>query len=295
MSLNVFGCPRTSLQTHFGISANEKTGDNFHTCGLFITASYINHSCHSNSRRSFIGDMQIVRAARDIPAGTEITFWYAIAGPTDTYDKTQEKLANWGFRCTCITCQENGRTGKARLNKRVALYKELESIGNNIESVDLSAAKRVSAAIEQTYTSPATTVPRLALWELYLGLTRHHTLHNRSAHVITYAWKMLTSLGFVIKREVPASLTAIFEVAQWGLVLGPVVETWVHLWVAYATLAPNLCSKCEGYARLTYKICIGEDETFDEHYARAARKAMCEGTNLMVELGKIGAGAGQTM
>ncbi len=287
MSLNVFGCPRTSLEAHLDRSAKEKKSDNYHTCGIFITASYINHSCHSNARRSFIGDMQIVRAARDIPAGTEITFWYANPEATDTYDKTQGKLSNWGFQCTCITCQANKKMKKVQFDKRFALLNDLQSVSNNKESIDLPKAERVAAAIEQTYTSPATTLPRLALCDFYLGLTQVLDSNNKLAHAITYAWKTLTSLGFVIKREQPASLTSMFEIEHWGLVLGQVVKIWVHLWVAYAKLAPSLCEKCEEYARITYKICIGEDETFNRTYGGAARKAMCEGANLAVELEKI--------
>lgn len=287
MSLNVFGCPRTSLKTQLSSSAEEEKSDKHHTCGIFITASYINHSCHSNARRSFIGDMQIVRATRNIAASTEITFWYAIPEPNDTYDKTQKKLANWGFQCTCITCQANKKTKKSQFDKRFALIKDLKSVIDNREGIDLSKAERVSAAIEQTYTNPATTIPRLALGDFYLSLTQVHSLHNKVAHAITYAWKMLTSFGFVIKREQPASLTSMFEVEQWGLVMGQVIDTWVHLWVAYAKLAPNLCSKCEGYARVAYKICIGEDETFDEHYGRAAKAAMCEGASMAAELEKM--------
>lgn len=282
MSLNVFGCPRTSLKTHLSSFAEEENADSHHTCGIFITASYINHSCHSNARRSFIGDMQIVRATRDIGAGTEITFWYANPEPNDTYDKTQKKLANWGFQCTCITCQANKKTKKGQFDKRFALLKDQQSAIDNREGIDLSKAERVCAAIEQTYTSPATTIPRHALGHFYLGLTQSYSSNRKVAHAITYAWKMLTSLGFVIKREQPASLTSMFEVEQWGLVLGQVVETWVHLWVVYAKLAPNLCSKCEEYARVAYKICIGEDETFDEHYGRVAKKAICDGDGAII-------------
>ncbi|KAK0506844.1 hypothetical protein JMJ35_010733 [Cladonia borealis] len=72
VSFNVFSCPRTSLENH---SAKLTSEPHHHTCGIFIKASYINHSCYSNARRSFIGDIQIVRATRNIPAGSEIVFW----------------------------------------------------------------------------------------------------------------------------------------------------------------------------------------------------------------------------
>jgi len=42
--------------------------------GIWIISSYINHSCISNCRRSFIGDMQIIRATQDLHADTELVF-----------------------------------------------------------------------------------------------------------------------------------------------------------------------------------------------------------------------------
>lgn len=119
ISLNVFGCPRTSLESHSAKSTSEpqRRSESHHTCGIFIKASYINHSCYSNARRSFIGDMLVVRATRNIPVGSEIFWWYAIPGPNDTYEKTQEKLQNWGFQCTCAICQQSKKTKKNVLSR----------------------------------------------------------------------------------------------------------------------------------------------------------------------------------
>lgn len=287
MSLNVFGCPRTSLENHLDLAAKEEHSAAHHTCGIFTTASYINHSCQSNASRSFIGDMQIVRASRDIPAGTEIVFEYAMQEPTETYHKCQERLANWGFRCACVTCEANKKTKKATIDRRLKLRSDLLSSMARREGMEASDFEHALAEIEDTYSLPAATVPRLVLWDPYLLLVRIHSLDKRFAHAITNAWKVLDSLGFVIKRENPTHMTSAFEVAQWGLVVDSVIETWVHLWVAYANLAPSLCAQCERYARIAYKIIIGEDETFDEHYGRAVRKVIREHTDLVAELGRM--------
>ena len=76
IALNVFGCPQITLKTHFSHHSPEQQErqKHHHTTGIFLKASLINHSCHNNARRSFIGDMIIVRAAKDIPADTEISF-----------------------------------------------------------------------------------------------------------------------------------------------------------------------------------------------------------------------------
>ena len=66
------------------------------------------------------------------------------------------------------------------------------------------------------------------------------------------------------------------------------VQTWVHLWTAYARVAPELCQKAEEYARITYGICIGEDDTFDEKYGRLARQAIFEGRELADAFQSVG-------
>lgn len=286
MALNAFGCPRSSLKSHFNMFADGKHSRAYHTSGIFTTASYINHSCHCNARRSFIGDMQIVRAARDISAGTEITFPYAIRQSSDTYDEMQKILSAWGFRCICITCQAIKEEKKAVVQKRLKIHSDIRSEMDKKNGMDIAKFERAINAIESTYTVPATIVPRLMLWDPYLLLTQTYSSANKAAHVVTYAWKALGSLGFVIKHERPTK-TSPFEIETWGLVLDQVVETWVYLWVAYSKLAPHLCAQCERYARISYKICIGEDETFDEHYGRAAKSANGSGEALTAELERL--------
>lgn len=43
---------------------------------MWIKASYINHARVSNAFRSFIGDLMIMHAMKDVAKGTEITMPY---------------------------------------------------------------------------------------------------------------------------------------------------------------------------------------------------------------------------
>ena len=133
-ALNAFGCPRSTLKTHFGhhSPAQLERQKHHHTTGIFIKASHINHSCHSNARRSVIGDMIIVRATRDIPAATEISFWYASPEPGRTWEKTQEKFRHWGFQCSCIWCQQDQTTAKKTHTEREALLEDLKAALQNV-------------------------------------------------------------------------------------------------------------------------------------------------------------------
>lgn len=205
--------------------------------------------------------MQIVRATRNIPAGSEIFFWYAIPGPIYTYEKTQEKLQNWGFQCTCAVCQQSKKTKKNMSSKRLALLEDLKAAFDSQTGADLPKAERILDAIEKTYSEPASDVPRLPLWNPYLLLTRIYNSKNQQDKVIETAWKVLMSLGFTIKRQNPLSLKSPFEVEQWGLMENCLIQIWVHLWTAYAQVAPDLCKKAEEYAKITYRICIGDDDT----------------------------------
>jgi hypothetical protein len=49
-----------------------------HSYSIWLIASCINNSCLSNVCYSFISNLQLVCATRDILTNTELTFWYHI-------------------------------------------------------------------------------------------------------------------------------------------------------------------------------------------------------------------------
>ena len=90
VSLNAFSCLSRSFEDYYvGFSGSESeptTGrrmdmdnSNRDSCGVWPRCSYFNHACGSNACRSYIADVQFVRATRDIEAGTEVTFWYIVS------------------------------------------------------------------------------------------------------------------------------------------------------------------------------------------------------------------------
>lgn len=218
-----------------------------------------------------------MRATRNVAAGQELCFWYALPKADHSYEKTKQNLRNWGFDCRCEICTQDQETSNKKKKRRAALLKELEVASKNIVGeAGLANMERLLAGIKQTYPVPAAKAPRLALWDLYLALTRVYASINDPARTITTAWKVLAALGFVIERDT-SSIASPFQVTQWGLMVDSLIETWVHLWTAYECLVPlrpELCEKAEEYARTTYKICIGEDETFEEKVGREAKKAI---------------------
>jgi len=269
--LNVFGCPRTTLEDHFATRSSEdrQRQKYHHSCGLFLQASHINHSCFGNAWRSFIGDMQIVRAARSIPANTEVEFSYILPG-SDAQEKLQ--LA-WGFQCICGICENAGKTPKKTLKKRSMLMEDLKSAFGSDNGMDFAKAERLVVAIDKTYPIGAKEVPRLDLSDPYLLLTRVYIATDQPYQAIEAAFKGLASLGFAMTKD-SSSPTSSFEVEQWGLMTDQVVEIWIHLWTCYGHVAPGLCPQVEQHAKTAYKICIGEDDTFEERYGGSVREAI---------------------
>ena len=75
--------------------------------------------------------------------------------------------------------------------------------------------------------------------------------------------------------------------ASTSMMLGKKDRYMIHQsWVAapyppsVAHVAPDLFKKAEEYAKITYRICIGEDDTFDDKYGKLAHQAMFEGRDL---------------
>jgi SET domain-containing protein len=78
--------------------------------GMWILASYINHSCNPNSVRCFIGDMIIIRAARDLPTGTELMISYVPPTEAEPGAIHERLRRSWGFDCDCVICADDGGT-----------------------------------------------------------------------------------------------------------------------------------------------------------------------------------------
>lgn len=278
VSLNVFGCPPTSFAAHFSKPSTDKKSEmGFDASGIWIQASYINHSCYFNTRRSFIGDMQLVRATQNIPAGEELTFIYMDAHPEGHISMNEGLLSHWGFECDCAMCTDARTTPKKVMKRRRALENDLEALlrSSSLTADQLSKAERLTTAIEQTHKSPAADVPRRKLAESYLHLVRHHASHDdqpSQQKTAILALKSLGSLGFVIRGGTSPSDSSLV-VEQWGLVTDNLVETWMHLAGAYVLAGtPQLVEAARAHARTSYAICVGEDETFDQTYDRAFRE-----------------------
>jgi hypothetical protein len=269
MALNVFGCPVSSLSIHRDV-INNKTQEKseFHSCGIWTKASYINHSCIGNVCRSFIGDMMIIRAAKDLEAGTELVFPYEVSDETT---KTEQKFKTWGFVCSCARCEDIKSTKASVLINRQNLQRQLKNLCDSFSHVyDIPTKKmeRLLKALNETYTLPAEDVPRLSLWDPQLLLTRIYMGRANFAKGLTSVGNVLDSLGFAY-AGLDGTLTD-FELTRWGQVVDHLVEVFLQARTGFSMLGLEKKSKqAEHFARLAYLVLVGEHASFDQTYPKS--------------------------
>jgi tetratricopeptide (TPR) repeat protein len=122
--------------------------------GLWIRASYTNHSCVPNSKKDFIGDLAIFRATRRIQAGEEITHSY-----DESSDYEVRKTAirrSWDFECRCQLCVvEEAESQDLRRRRAKAEAKANEFAQNNnpvgASGIVVRRAKMLRQALNETY------------------------------------------------------------------------------------------------------------------------------------------------
>ncbi|KAL4965470.1 uncharacterized protein BDV14DRAFT_199874 [Aspergillus stella-maris] len=228
---------------------------------IWPVAAHGNHSCLNNASPAFIGDMFVVRAAQDLPANTELKFWYKSPISSDCARKGPD-LANWGFQCTCGICEDFRETPEEDLAQRQSL---LDSLSKAFKPTNPDTARIASmlAEMEKTYRQPAAIVPRLAIFDKYMGLSTLYFMNGQSSKALQAGLNIFKSLGYTIS----VSNTEL-KVNQWGIVHGFLIGCWISLARNYMRVWRNRPYGLQalGYAKITYKICFGEDETFEDTY-----------------------------
>lgn len=111
-----------------------------HHLGNFPDVSRFNHDCRPNV--AFRIDERLAHhthAARDIPAGEELTLAYM--NPFETFEARQRHIErSWGFRCTCPHCsmsEEDIGASDARLYEIDEMERELGDFASSKASVEM--------------------------------------------------------------------------------------------------------------------------------------------------------------
>jgi hypothetical protein len=121
--------------------------------------------------------------------------------------------------------------------------------------------ERLSKALDATYVRPAAEVPRLLLWDAQLMLVRIYISRNNVVKSLEWISKVLSTLGFAVVGVNPSGTS--FEIKRWGMVIDHLAEIFLHARTAFdAAGSPGDSRRAEEYARVAYKIVVGENSSF---------------------------------
>jgi len=200
---NCFSAPRSTLE-----DTRPSLPEGRQAKGLWVHASFLNHACVPNTLRSFVGDMLISRATRDIKEGEEIFQQYVpVKSLVDVRNKQFKE--GWGFECGCVLCAGERRSPDAKLAKRKELLDAVEKLCSKklpgrelipdakIRSVD-RAAKQLEDAYEQEIYD---NLPRLTLIYPCNWLVAAHWGRKNHGKVVKYSMKVLRNFGFKVPDE----------------------------------------------------------------------------------------------
>lgn len=247
------------------------------TAGVWSFISHINHSCISNIRRSFIGDMQIIRATRELEAGTELLGWYDLPQRLESYEEAQKRLCGWDFTCDCALCLDRKAMPEKVFLKQISLSKEFDQfMGIGTQAMDLFKAERTLGQLNETYSAGAREpgAVRLELWDAYLILGHTLNAFGRQSEAIEMVLRGLEALRFVIsahpRRSVTKSSRPELCIRQWGMASTFLVDAFQILHRAYKKLAPENSKAARSYMEVAYSMVVGERDTFLETYPEIA-------------------------
>lgn len=237
--------------------------DQHKSAGIWINASYINHSCLPNIQTAFIGDMMIIRAAKDLDAGSELTYSYT--GLLGTYDERQSGLEYYGFQCNCGRCLSDQKIHPDCRDARAQILNSLELENRKLSiskgGTTLGRIEQLLDDFDNTYTTPASNIPRPEIYmELFISI-RNLDSWEMFAEVVTLVCRLLVVSGFNIRIGKHR-----FRVMRWGSVSDLTVTSLAYMWKAYGTVNPALCHEVEGVLKTAYEIVVGERWSFEDVY-----------------------------
>jgi tetratricopeptide (TPR) repeat protein len=257
--LNAFACP--------GVSDTEDDAESAGT-GIWVHASHANHSCIPNADRTFIGDMMVIRANREIEMGEEISFSYC--NSADSYPERQAHLSAYGFDCDCPLCgREN--TIPEYIEERAALLADVNRfISIRMAGVDLQTltenvvldAEELLEQLENTYPNTKYDhLPRLECVPLSYWLC---LIHGSPEKKLTRALRALRNHGYFIDITDGVTIdrtSAVPLVPALGITL---IATAACLQLGKKEAAQKL----EGLRKEVYTILYACENGFDDLYGR---------------------------
>ncbi|KAH6650507.1 hypothetical protein F5144DRAFT_480270 [Chaetomium tenue] len=237
--------------------------------GLWVHASYMNHDCVANTMRSFVGDMLVSRATRDIEEGEELFQQYVPVKPLPDVRNRQFK-EGWGFECGCTLCTAEARSPEAMQARRKELLIAVEKLCSKkmpgrelipdakIRSVDKLTKQLEEAHEKEVYEG----VPRLTLVYPSNWLVAAHRGRKNHGKVVKYTMKVLRNFGFTVpdESEVWDPRDIFTKSGNGTLMTVHIVATLRTLAEAYEALGhKEMAERCVEAAKFGYLLVTGSE------------------------------------
>ena len=258
LKYNAFAFPLLSIPRPN--SANRSSTNSF-SQGIWIRASYINHTCNPTVHRSFISDLIILRAQSHIRRDTEIRLDYV--SYLEPVSRRRQLLSHYGFHCECERCISEAETPQAELEARQIFSRDFERLMLEPDGADYGLCVLTLTAIEGTYTAPSSLEPRLALVSPFLRLIVAANAADEPVQVMSLTCRLLDALGFVLEYTVPEGEKR-FAILRWGFLIDELLLVMMNLVRTFEALG------CEGWRRGAEKeakkchlIMCGEDSSWE--------------------------------
>ncbi|OAA78828.1 TPR domain protein [Akanthomyces lecanii RCEF 1005] len=239
---------------------------------VWLKASSMNHACYPNCSRVFIGDMVIVRAARDLAAGTELSVAYSPPVMLETASQVKYMtMAAWEFTCTCHLCEARQHAAdQAADGQRTIIKDSTEAISHSTPPANSEHGMRLYSDIVAKYPSYAgpNLAPCIKAWPLvWFHELSLRTLNKGPEAVIDGIAGGLRVAGFVVSYSRDK-----FEIEKWGMLQSRLPEILARLYQAYRRVKLHVCPAIKKYARTAFFVMTGEDETFGQMFPTLAKE-----------------------
>lgn len=176
------------------------------TKGLWPHASHMNHSCVPNTARSFLGDMLVSRATRDIAPGEELLQNYT--NIKAQHARRQAEFRAWGFECACALCRGEARSAGERDARRVQLLAQIEKLANKkpprgiVPEATIRSMEKMTREMEEAHEAEVYDgLPRLMLIYPTMWLLEAYKGRKNHTKVVATALRVLRNFGFALKDE----------------------------------------------------------------------------------------------
>ncbi len=254
-----------------------------HGYGLYLKAARINHSCADvNVTKTFMGDFLIIRAARDMAAGTELFTPYAVTHQGALDEQLQSE---WGFKCQCSLCVD---TREMARHPQVSLVMQLIQHGGRVlledNSTEEDARAMIASIVRYMQLLPvgsAGRTPQIRVAAPMEGLVSHFHHNGHTKDVVYWAINQLEfCLCFQFKEDLPETWDSdaqpesdsnyVFELESWGAPNVIAIHGILRLAESFGKLTdkPGIshtekmawganCKRAIEYAKTAYSICFG--------------------------------------